>query len=915
MTTHTTMISFVLRSWCALFPLSAFSISVAVMPVHGDLCGLGNGRLEAIISGGTPPYTVLWSNGSTDAIATNLAAGNYSVTVTDALNEQATSGWEVLPWDLGEMAGAWIMSYPGYEDPYCGGALPGPFFRLRIYDEERWRFGLENAPLNTPIYFNGQPINGIHTGALGGPQWNEQGAHTEYYVQIPADCGDAGVQMTIALGGWCDGTITVYPGCPLEVPTVTLLEAMPSCTNRSTGSLKLQFGGGFHGTMNMTGVNFNGGAPSPGDVMDFTGLSAGTYTISYTIGGASLYWMQSCPLPSYQFVVPSNGLTCGTVQGTAFMDYNLNCGKQSNEPGLPSSLILIEPGPHYTTTAGNGTYKVDLPPGTYTVAQLSTVADEHCTGTPQPFTISGSGTITRNFPDTALVPLDVRIQASAGAARPGFELQYALSMLNLTPAQSGALTVTFEFDPILGFTSATPVPTTVTGNTLTWNLAQLSAFQSRGVQVYFQVPPDVELLGDQLVATTNVSTANSDANLTNNTAVVYRTITGAYDPNDKLAVTSTGNNAQWQIGEDEWIDYTIRFQNTGTDTAFHVLITDTLPANLDPGTIAMGAASHNFTWQLRDAGTLKFYFMNILLPDSNINEPRSHGFVSFRIRPHLPLLPGDAITNIANIYFDFNPPVITEPSVLNVVSPIRLDARAWLGGAYNEQTLLMRDDLRTQSLIPLTEPYTALGYSHSGAGGGETISPALLNTSGPTAIVDWVILELRSTAQPSTVLHSRSALLRRDGRITDKDGSSPVAFAAPAGSYRIALRHRNHLGVISAASIILGSSATTWDIRTTNTALFGTMPANVNGTTRLLWSGDGNNDGTVKYAGAENDRDPILVALGGTVPTNELASVYSTLDINMDGVLRYAGANNDRDIILQTIGGTVPTAVKVEQLP
>jgi hypothetical protein len=63
-------------------------------------------------------------------------------------------------------------------------------------------------------------------------------------------------------------------------------------------------------------------------------------------------------------------------------------------------------------------------------------------------------------------------------------------------------------------------------------------------------------------------------------------------------------------------------------------------------------------------GTLKFYFPNIQLPDSNINEPRSHGFVGFRIRPRLPLLPGDEISNIANIFFDFNPPVITEPSVL-----------------------------------------------------------------------------------------------------------------------------------------------------------------------------------------------------------------------------------------------------------
>jgi hypothetical protein len=213
------------------------------------------------------------------------------------------------------------------------------------------------------------------------------------------------------------------------------------------------------------------------------------------------------------------------------------------------------------------------------------------------------------------------------------------------------------------------------------------------------------------------------------------------------------------------------------------------------------------------------------------------------------------------------------------------------------------------------EPYTALGYVHSGAGGGETIAPALLNITGPTAIVDWVLLELRSTATPATVLHSRAALLRRDGRITDKDGTSPVAFAAPVGSYRIALLHRNHLGVLSAAPIALGSSATTWDLRTTATALFGTTPTSVTGSTRLLWPGDGNGNGVVKYTGSGNDRDLVLTGIGGTVPTNVVSGVYSPLDINLDGQLRYTGTNNDRDVILQTIGGTVPTAVRTQQVP
>jgi uncharacterized repeat protein (TIGR01451 family) len=115
---------------------------------------------------------------------------------------------------------------------------------------------------------------------------------------------------------------------------------------------------------------------------------------------------------------------------------------------------------------------------------------------------------------------------------------------------------------------------------------------------------------------------------------------------------------------DAWIDYTIRFQNTGTDTAFTMVITDTLPGMLNPASIQMGAASHPFTWELKGTGILESTFANILLPDSNVNEPASNGFVGFRIRPHLPVLLGEEISNIANIYFDFNPPIITAPSLL-----------------------------------------------------------------------------------------------------------------------------------------------------------------------------------------------------------------------------------------------------------
>ena len=82
-----------------------------------------------------------------------------------------------------------------------------------------------------------------------------------------------------------------------------------------------------------------------------------------------------------------------------------------------------------------------------------------------------------------------------------------------------------------------------------------------------------------------------------------------------------------------------------------------------------------------------------------------------------------------------------------------------------------------------------------------------------------------------------------------------------------------------------------------------------------LWPGDGNRNGTVQYTGLNNDRDPVLVAIGGSVATNTVTNVYSPLDINMNGIISYTGIGNDRDVILQAIGGSVASAVRVQQLP
>lgn len=135
-------------------------------------------------------------------------------------------------------------------------------------------------------------------------------------------------------------------------------------------------------------------------------------------------------------------------------------------------------------------------------------------------------------------------------------------------------------------------------------------------------------------------------------------VIASYDPNDKTAFPS-GWQEEHFIEDRTDLEYLIRFQNTGTDTAFKVVLVDTLSPFLDPASIRLGASSHPFTFDLNGQGVAHFTFDDILLPDSTTNEPASNGFVKFYISQKSNNPIGTLIENTAYIYFDFNPPVQT----------------------------------------------------------------------------------------------------------------------------------------------------------------------------------------------------------------------------------------------------------------
>ena len=247
------------------------------------------------------------------------------------------------------------------------------------------------------------------------------------------------------------------------------------------------------------------------------------------------------------------------------------------------------------------------------------------------------------------------------------------------------------------------------------------------------------------------------------------------------------------------------------------------------------------------------------------------------------------------------------------ISPILISIKVILEGPYNQSINTMRDNLKLLSNFPLSDPYPGLGYVHTGNGSG-TIQQSILSVQGNNSIVDWVIVEIRSSSIPYQIVSSKSVLLQRDGDIVDRDGTSPVSFYVVPGNYRISVKHRNHLGIMTNNNVSLTNSSTFINLSSPSVSTYGTESRKQIGPIMAMIAGDATSNGQIKYTGSGNDRDAILSGVGGSTPNNYIQT-YSSLDCNMDGIVRFTGSNNDRDIILINVGSTSPNNVKYQQIP
>lgn len=362
-----------------------------------------------------------------------------------------------------------------------------------------------------------------------------------------------------------------------------------------------------------------------------------------------------------------------TFMGQVVLDRDSSCSRNGNDVGLGNHLITITPGPYYAATANDGTFEASLFPGNYTFSiapppganlfcplapQSASVLIPNDTATGMDFFVVGTG-----------VP-DLQATLICGPHRPGFSNAHSYLVvrnLGFEPAQN--VMATLEHPSSVSNVSYSINPNSTSGNTATWNLGTLNGgasvtIMSTGVVQF--VP-----LGSVWAYTGTVGTSTPESNYQNNSSSGMLWITGSYDPNDKQVWTADGTNADGPINQsDSLLRYLVRFQNTGNDTAFNIYILDTLDQHLDISSLFVEAASHPYQVLFTDSTGhhVKFLFENILLPDSNRNEPESHGYIQYTIRQPGNLSTGIEIRNTASIYFDFNAPVVTN-TVVSTICP------------------------------------------------------------------------------------------------------------------------------------------------------------------------------------------------------------------------------------------------------
>ncbi len=361
------------------------------------------------------------------------------------------------------------------------------------------------------------------------------------------------------------------------------------------------------------------------------------------------------------------------VFGRTFIDENKNCKFDTGEPPFPNLILTKNVYPDYfISTDTNGFFEVVTPLG-----QISFYPKVH------PYFQSCVDYFSANFLlgniDTIDFPIQrkidcplLNIDLAAPRFRPCSDGNFQIQYSNLGAATAFSPKIMVELDEKLEFQAASLPPTSVNGQTLIFDLPDVASLENGKITIHFKTSCDAQI-GDTLCSTAKISPDSlclpaDDLNFGSFQpffAKFCRGVVNSFDPNDK-SVYPPGRKPGNFISRDSTLHYLIRFQNTGNDTAYSVVVKDALPYLIDRPTIVPGASSHPYIFSMTENGTVTFRFEKINLPAKQTNELTSEGFVQFTVRIKKDASYNSQFYNTAQIFFDNNAPITTNATVLSI---------------------------------------------------------------------------------------------------------------------------------------------------------------------------------------------------------------------------------------------------------
>lgn len=642
-------------------------------------CATSNGQICASISGGTAPFTYSLNSGPGQSANcfNSLAAGSYVISVSDANNCTGSTS-RVL-------SNPGFLNWPSSTNQTCSnlGSIqitPSATANLPVTYTL-----MPGSITNTTGVFNGLTAGSYSIQATDASNCvNGKAAYVYFNSNYPGTLTashnlgiitlTAPAGMTPPLqyrmnggawqsantfpaklcGGYHSAQVEDANGCQtstsITVPAPTTLAGYSINANVTNPSCGLNDGQ----------INIIVSPPNPSMTYCSTPNCSNTNSLFTNLGnGSRAYYVSDgvgCAKVSYSLNSMAN---CGTVHGKVYHDANSSCTQDAGEINLANQQIILAPGGGVTYTNASGNYLINnLPFGANSLFQNpdNYFAANSC-GNYFPITFLPANTFyNRNFADTLFnVSQDAApVIASTTNFTPGFN-----TMIRVIPSRGNQFVpfvgqVTFTLDNNLTFVNSSPSPVNVVGNTYTFNYSN-----SNPIDIYALTPVST-LLNTPIVNTAITSlTSSTDINPNNDTMVQSTIVLGAYDPNNKL-VLPAGEGPNHNIAkEDSVLTYTINFQNVGNAPAHKVVLLDTLTDKLEIFKFKTIYSSHDYVLEIIDNSILKVTYDNIMLADSASNEPASHGQFVFQIHQKGNNNYGNVIKNKAAIYFDYNPPIIT----------------------------------------------------------------------------------------------------------------------------------------------------------------------------------------------------------------------------------------------------------------